>query len=41
MNQATQALNETTAAMENELTAALEARRRRVLPAFLKQFNKV
>ena len=27
--------------MQDELTAALEARRRRVLPTFLKQFNKV
>jgi hypothetical protein len=41
INQAAQALGETTAAMQNELTVALEARRRRVLPAFLKQFNKV
>jgi len=27
--------------LENELTTTLEARRSRVLPAFLQQFNKV
>lgn len=38
---AAQALDETVAGLEDELTATLEARRRQVLPSFLQQFNKV
>lgn len=41
LNLAARALGESVAGLEDELTAAVEARRRRVLPAFLQQFNKV